>query len=332
VSKPTDKLGRSSFPGALVVPRDLAGIPLDRFLSASFPEVDRAQLRRLVREGKVHVNGVPMSVARPLRRNSVVTVETELDALPQAPAEPGAPIDVLYEDDESLVVAKPPGLALSLEPGGLDVSVKRGERLRAAFRLDREASGAVVLTKTLAAQRAIERQLDEETAEVEMLAIVEGHPRDDRFEVRLALGADRRRTGRRVVNPASKERCVTRFEVLARFDGCAIVAARPLTHRTHQVRVHLAESGTPLLVDPVYGRRSELLLSMLKRGYRGKPGRPERPILSRLSLHSRRVAFATARGRVHAEAPLPPDLERVLRVLDHYLGADRPERNGTEHA
>jgi 23S rRNA pseudouridine1911/1915/1917 synthase len=333
VTKPTEKPGASTLQGSLVVPRELAGMPLDRFLSVSFPEADRAQLRRLVREGKVLVNGVPMSVPRPLRRNAVVTVQSEIDAVAYAPAEPPPSVEVLYEDADAMVVSKLVGAAIDLEPARLGAEIPRGEHLRAAYRLDREASGAVLLTKTLAAQRAVERQLDDGTAELELLAFVEGHPHDDVYEVSLALGADRRRSGRKVADPKSKERCITRFEVLARFDGCAIVAARPLTQRTHQVRVHLAEAGTPLLVDPVYGRRAELMLSTLKRGYRGKPGRPERAILSRLSLHARRVAFTTAsRGRVQVEAPLPPDLERLMRVLDHYLGADRPPRNGSEHA
>jgi 23S rRNA-/tRNA-specific pseudouridylate synthase len=114
----------------------------------------------------------------------------------------------------------------------------------------------------------------------------------------------------------------TEIEVAQRFRGFTLLSCRPLTGRTHQIRVHLAHSGFPLAVDPAYGRRDALRLSELKAGYRPKRGRVERALIERLTLHARAVIFPPMSeegmqelGGLRVEAPLPVDLRRTLNQL-----------------
>ena len=108
------------------------------------------------------------------------------------------------------------------------------------------------------------------------------------------------------------------------FRGFTLLRCRPRTGRTHQIRVHLAQLGFPLAVDPLYGRRTALTLSEIKAGYRPKPGRTEAPLIQRLTLHAHRLAFPTSRGQfVAVEAPLPRDLARVLKQLEKVRGLPR---------
>jgi 23S rRNA-/tRNA-specific pseudouridylate synthase len=149
---------------------------------------------------------------------------------------------------------------------------------------------------------------------------VEGeHPLADgeEEEIDLALGPDEKRSGRMVVDPDGKP-ARTRIAVLQRFRGFTWLACRPLSGRTHQIRVHLAARGFPLAVDPLYGRRDELLLSNVKAGYRAKPGRPERPLIERLTLHAAAIELPSPRDAartIRVEAPLPKDLSQLLKQL-----------------
>ncbi len=312
------------------MPRNLAGVPLDRFLGLSFPHIDRSELRNLVRDGRVRVNGVPMTTSRPLHRNAVVTVDTDVAPLPYTAPDPHGELAILLDDEGAVALAKPAGV--HADPESLDRAdptwrarvrpAPVGDVLRVVQKLDRATSGVLFLAKTLAATRALRAQFRTGAVRVEEEAIVEGCPSEDAFVVEHRLGADRRRTGRRVVDPKEGDPALTEVRVLERFDGFARVCAVPRTHRTHQVRAHLEAAGFPLVVDPVYGRRTSIGLRDLKRGYRPKPGRREVPIVEHSSVHVRLVAFEAEGGmpRRRAEASLPGDFERLLRVLRHHRG------------
>ena len=152
------------------------------------------------------------------------------------------------------------------------------------------------------------------------LALVEGeHPLEDGAEelIELPLASDRRRGGLVVVSDSGKA-ARTRVGVEQRYRGYTLLRCEPLTGRTHQLRVHLAAQGFPLVVDPLYGRRRAFALSEFKRGYRPKPGRVEAPLIDRLTLHAVRLEFDAlppAAGRVAVESPLPRDFQRVLKQL-----------------
>jgi len=325
----------------IVVPYERAGLELDEFLCLHFPEFNKGFLRRAVRDGKILIDGMRTTPSQRLRADQVVMVDLDEVEAPPAPVAPEAALPILYEDEDLLVVDKPAGLAVEPErwargaaslagallamararsPGADGVSASLEVRLRAVHRLDKDTSGALLVAKHLEAERALRGAFEHDRVHKTYWALVEGeHPLPDgeEEEIDLALGPDEKRSGRVVVDPEGKP-ARTRISVLQRFRGFTWLACRPLSGRTHQIRVHLAARGFPLAVDPLYGRRDELLLSNVKAGYRAKRGRPERPLIARLTLHAAALEFESPRDparTIRVEAPLPKDFAQLLKQL-----------------
>ena len=322
----------------LVVRAEQAGMELDEFLCRSFPLFSKRFLRRQVRDGRVLVDGARVQPSQRLRRDEVVSVDLDEDeAEPAPPPAPEAGLEVLYEDEQVLVVDKPAALAVEADrwdpsrpnllgglhalAGNLDTVGPPGRfRPRLVHRLDKDTSGAVLVAKTVEAERALRLAFDEGRIRKVYLALVEGeHPLgDDEHElIELPLASDRRRGGLVVVSESGKP-ARTRVAVEQRYRGYTLLRCEPLTGRTHQLRVHLAAQGFPLVVDPLYGRRRSFALSEFKRGYRPKPGRVETPLIDRLTLHALRLEFdapGSTERRVVVEAPLPRDFTRALKQL-----------------
>ncbi len=325
----------------IIVPEDRVGIELDEFLALTYPKLNKGFLRREVRTGHILVDGEAALPSHRLRDGEVLIVEIDVESAPDSAmeAEPQE-LTVLYEDDAVLVIDKPAGISTEPERWARDATniagslswhaagdVAPGEvaswRPRLVHRLDKDTSGALIAAKELAAERRLRKAFEEGAVEKHYLALVEGeHPLADDEEdvVDLPLAPDRRRGGIQRVHRSGKP-SETRVRVERRFRGYTLLRCRPITGRTHQIRVHLAETGFPLVVDPYYGRRDALLLSELKRGYRSKPGQSERALIDRLTLHAARIAFPSASGdTIAVEAPLPADFGRVLKQL----GKTRP--------
>jgi RluA family pseudouridine synthase len=321
------------------VPPDQIGMELDEFLSRLYPGVHKRVLRQLVREGRANVGGQAVHPAYRLRENDVVLVDDEDEELVETvePEPWNEPIEVLHEDAHVLAILKPSGLAV--EPDRWDdsrpnliaalqaVSDEReasgtGEpfRPRLVHRLDRDTSGVMVVAKTVEAERELGAAFEEGRVSKRYLALVEGeHPLADgeSEEIVLAIAADPRRTGQMCARKDGKQ-AITVVRVAQRFRGYTLVECEPRTGRTHQIRVHMAAKGFPLAVDPLYGRRKELLLSELKSGYRKKPGQVETPLIARLTLHAAQLeipSLVEAGQVVRIEAPLPPDFARTLKQL-----------------
>lgn len=310
------------FAAPLVVPREQSGLPLDKFLAITFPELDRGYLRELIRGGFVSVDGQPMTSSRAVWGNAVVLVEPDGEDATLYHEDRSGDLPILFENDELVVIDKPAGLSIhghTLSELLAEVRVERGETFHTTNRVDREASGIVPVAKTLACARWLQERFTAGRIDAEYAGIVRGAPRADEFEIDLPLGPDERRSGRRVVDREHGEAARTRVRVADRFDGYASVAIFPLTDATHQMRAHLAAFGYPLAVDSMYGDRSSLSLSDLKRHYAPKSGRHEKPILARVALHARSLACELPSGaRVRIECPLPEDLTRCLSALDKY--------------
>jgi 23S rRNA pseudouridine1911/1915/1917 synthase len=310
-----------------------SGIELDELLALLYPALSKGYLRREVQAGHVLVDGEPCKPSRRLREGQVLILDIDEESAPVSPMEARAvELEVLYEDDQVLAVDKPAGLSSEPErwaphKGSLAGSLlhhaaspERSEefRPRLVHRLDKDTTGVVLSAKTLEAERHLRRLFEEGGIRKEYLALVEGeHPLADGEEelIDLPLAPDSKRGSRQRVADGGKE-SRTRVAVEERFRGYTLLRCRPLTGRTHQIRVHLAETGFPLAVDPLYGRREALLLSEIKTNYKRKSGRPERPLLGRLSLHAQRVEFPNTRGGLVAiESPFPADLVRTLKQL-----------------
>ncbi len=329
----------------LNVPEEQAGIVLDQFLVGAFPNFAKAQLRRVVRDGKVLLNGGPCTPSHRLRSNDVVSVLLEDDDEDQlALAAPSGPeqveIPILHEDEHVIAIDKPAHLACEPDRWNREkahlidsLNAQLAQRvltpsLRIVHRLDRDTSGVMLVAKTIEAERELRVAFDEHTIEKTYFALVEGDyalGEDEVDTIDLPLGPDARRSGIMVVREDGKA-ARTEVRLEKRFHGFSLLRCRPLTGRTHQIRVHLAARGFPLAVDPIYGRRKSLALSEFKAGYRKKPGRIESALIDRLSLHSSSIVFPLVgeSGRVQrVEAPLPRDFCRVLKQLAKF----RPARS-----
>lgn len=310
---------------ALEVGPEDAGATVLAFLSERLPDVATAELRHLVQDGGVTLNGRRCGPGQALHPGDRLELDLDdVDRIEPARLEGFA---VLYEDAAVLACLKPAGVAVEAERGE-DARPFRAAvlhhllgahprealpRPRVVHRLDKDTTGVVLVAKSKEALSDLTRQLEERQVQKDYLALVLGVVHRDAGEIDAPLpdlGAPRR-GGRPLVEAR------TRWEVVERFHTHTLVRCHPITGRQHQLRRHLAGIGHPLAVDPQYGGGERLLLSKVKRGYRPPARGEERPLLARLSLHAERIAFRSpATGeRVVVEAPVPNDLAVTIRQL-----------------
>ena len=293
---------------------DRAGERLDVFLARRLPDLSRAHAQRLIAEGHVRVDGAPAKASLRLEEATRVEVEARAPA-PLALEAEAIPLTVVYEDDDLLVIDKPAGMPVHPGPGharstlvnavlahcpnlaGIEGTLRPG----IVHRLDKDTSGLLIVAKNDRAQIALSAQMAARTANKDYLALVRGSP--------PATGTIDAPTGR---HPGERKRMAivaegrparTHFRALGEVGTDTLVLARLETGRTHQIRVHFAGIGHPVVGDPVYGRRSDLV--------------------DRQFLHAWRLGFAHPCDgrRLVFEAPLPEDLRQGLRVALARAGA-----------
>ncbi len=318
----------SSEPVERVVTAAEAGWRLDAFLVLHFTDYTRAHLRRVITAGGVTVNGQgakPAYRVRPGQRVSIVLPEIPR----QTPRPENIPLEILYEDEWLAVINKPPGMvvhparghwsgtlagAIQFHFGGQLSSLGGPSRPGIVHRLDRDTSGAIVVAKHDLGHGKLADQFAERTVEKEYFALVAGCPERDRDWIDQPIGVhpvERKKMAIRREDPSQRS-AQTFYEVLERFDGFAAVLARPKTGRTHQIRVHLAHVGFPVLCDRHYGGRARLTRGELRRD----PS-DETVLLERQALHAWRLKLVhPASGQpMTFEAPLPADIAAVLAEL-----------------
>ena len=306
---------------------------LDQYLAAALPDFSRTFLQRLIRDGHVLVNGQPEKPSYAIRRGDRIDVAIDL---PEGPAVAGEdiPLDILYEDEHLLAINKPPDMVVHPAKGhqsGTLVNALVGYtqtlssvygELRAGIvhRLDRDTSGVILAVKTDAAHTALARQFEARTVEKHYVAVVEREPELDADLIDVPLGRSRHHPEAVAVVRRGGKSARTIYRVQRRFRGFAQLDVELLTGRTHQIRVHLAHIGHPVVADGTYGTRHALYRSEL---LGEKPGEDEAPLIERQALHAHRIAIAhPATGeRMEFTAPLPDDIRRLLAALEELRGA-----------
>ena len=329
-------------PKTLVVEDNLSGARLLAFLERQWPDLDRAGLRGLLRDGRVTVNGADAHAQSRLRSGDVVLVDMPEAGLRRFRGASSrtefaaGDLPVLAENALALVVDKPSGLACvpdrfgrSQGVHGLLTELRPNDDLRIAHRTDRLTSGCLVLAKGIDGARWLDLCFREGRVHKEYLALVEGVMAEDRREIARALGPDPRRPGKvLVMDPQQKgaREAVTAIEVVERFRAHTLLRALPRTGRGHQIRVHLASQHHPIVADVDYGAEGPLRLSSLKSGYKSPRGGTEAALLSRFFLHAARVEVPMPEGLAPlcAESALPADLQLALEKLRRFAPRSDP--------
>jgi 23S rRNA pseudouridine1911/1915/1917 synthase len=297
-------------------PPEAQGKRIDLFLAQRGPELElsRSRVQELMADGLITINGERVKASRKLQGTETIRIFIP-DVKPLA-------LNILYEDADLVVVDKPASMVVHPAPGNPDRTLVNAllhhcrdlsgiggvERPGIVHRLDKDTSGVMVAVKTDIAHRSLSRQMKSRSVRKLYLAIVRGAVTRDAGVIEAPIGRHERHRKRMAVQTARGREARTLFEVLERFAGYDLLSLQLKTGRTHQIRVHLAHLGHPIVGDPVYGGR-----------HFGEIGCPDTAKIQvpRQMLHARLLGFRHPRTEafMEFEAPLPEDLQKVLQFL-----------------
>lgn len=291
---------------------DKDGVRLDAFLPEVQEGLSRNAVQKLAEKGEILVNGKAVKKNHKLKAGDEITFSLpepeEVDILPEE-----IPLDIVYEDEDVIVINKPKGLVVHPAPGhwsgtlvnalmfhcGDSLSGINGEkRPGIVHRIDMDTSGLLIVAKNDFAHAALAEQLKDHTLAREYEAIVVGNIKSDSGTINAPIGRHPVDRKKMTVTEKNSREAITHYQVLARYQGFTHLALKLETGRTHQIRVHLAWQNHPILGDEVYGRGRQLGLSSQ-------------------CLHARRLRFVHPRSgeTVTVECPLPEYFTEILRKL-----------------
>lgn len=234
--------------------------------------------------------------------------------------------EIIQEDDDLILVNKPAGyLTIPDRQKPEWPNLRRWlethyPEVWTVHRLDRDTSGVICFARHAEAHRHLSLQFQNRTVHKYYLAITDGHPPRPSGEIDQPIGPHPSHSGQMRIDPRGKV-AQTRYQVQERYRLFSVLRAQILTGRTHQIRVHLASLGCPLLVDSLYGKRTAFFLSEIKgKQYNLGKHQEERPLISRLTLHALELTIQHPRSEeaITVAAPLPKDLRALLRQLDKW--------------
>ena len=342
------------YPMTLSVSPDAAGQRLDRFLAVELPDTSRARIQQLLAEEKALVNGLAAKPSLKLKGGEQITVLGHPQPAPLRAIAEDIPLDIVYEDDDLAVINKPAGMMVHAGAGASDDQRNRGTLVNALLhrfaglsavggglrpgivhRLDKETSGLIVVARNDAAHCKLARQFSSRQVKKRYIALVHGWPQRESGTINAAISRDAVRRTRMTTRRAGGRAAVSHYEVRERitspFGKFALLDVRIETGRTHQIRVHLASIGHPVVGDALYGAPKELRVNARSRGsakMRSPARLAEDPwpggekkagvlALSRNFLHAAAIEFTHPRTgeALSFSAPLPEELKLFLRNL-----------------
>jgi 23S rRNA pseudouridine1911/1915/1917 synthase len=228
--------------------------------------------------------------------------------------------EILFENDEFITLNKPAGL-LSVPdrtqsaPSLKDLLIQKFQHIYTVHRLDRETSGVIVFAKTTEVHQHLSLIFQERQVEKIYTGIVWGVPISPKGIIELPMQEHSAKNGTMIVHRKGKT-ASTGYEVMEDFGRYALLKFDLYTGRTHQIRVHMKESGHPILCDPLYGDGKPVFVSSLKKNYNHSGFDEEKPILSRLALHAAKLSFTDTHGKQYAfDAEMPKDLRALLSQM-----------------
>ena len=305
------------------------GQRVDRFLIGVLPKLSRVKIGRLINQHMVTVNQVTTKPAYRVKTGDEVVVQIPPPE-PMGSVPEDIPLDILFEDEDVIAVNKPAGMvvhpakgnwsgtltaALSFHFSKLS-SVGGEHRPGIVHRLDRDTTGVILVAKSDSAHMALTNQFEKRTIEKTYCAIVSPSLDRDRDWIRASIGIHPYQREKMAIREGHKSSRLaeTFYEVQRRFKGFAEVLVFPKTGRTHQIRIHLAHVGSPILCDRLYSGRSKIDAATIS-GIEGD----DQELLNRQALHAKSIRFKLPSGKeTEIEAPLPDDMLKTLECLKLY--------------
>jgi len=293
------------------------GTRLDKYLADTLPDISRSMLQGLIEEGHVLVDGVQRKSKFRITPGQVVSVD--IPPVEDDEIQPDAiPLDVVFEDADVIVINKPAGMVVHPAPGHPrgtlanalvahvpEIAVGGSHRPGIVHRLDKDTSGLIVAAKTDRGKLALIEQCADRSVDKTYITLVSGSPEEDDATIDAPIMRDTQNRQRMAVHRNGRD-AISHFKVLERFPDATLLEVTIETGRTHQIRVHLAFAGLPVVGDQVYGRPGSDPVSA-----------------SRQLLHASKLGFNLPAGRrVSFEAHLPADFEEALQELREREPAD----------
>ena len=310
----------------VTVPDSASGGRLDKVLADALADLSRSRLRALIEAGHVSTGGRtigdPSARVKPGQTFDIIIPEPR----PADPVAQAIDLDIVYEDDDLLVVDKPAGLVVHPAAGNPDMTLVNallahcGDRLSGiggvarpgiVHRLDKDTSGLMVVAKSDAAHAGLSAQFADRTLSRTYLALVDGAPHPARGEINAAIGRSPHNRRKMAVVPTGGKPALTRYRVLRRFGPAerplaSLVECKLATGRTHQIRVHLASIGHPVVGDPLYRGRLA-----------GLPADHPLRLFRRQALHATALRFRhpISGEKRQFESPIPSDISSLINDL-----------------
>lgn len=320
---------------ALVVPSEAAGTRLDQWLSAQFPDASRVRVQQLIAQSKVLVNSRAVKASLRLRGGEEIVVTGPVQLAPLKAIPEDIPLDVVYEDDQLAVINKPAGMTVHAG-AGKNESGSRGTLVNALLhrfrtlsrvgdeirpgivhRLDKDTSGLLVVAKTEAAHRKLAGEFADRTVRKTYLALVHGWMEQAQGTIRTPIGRDLNRRARMTTRRSSAAKgvrsAVTHWKVVNRIGGAfgrfSLLEVAIETGRTHQIRVHLASIGHPVVGDSLYGAPRSIS--------GGTSKAPTSVTLKRNFLHAYAIEFRhpETNNSISFKQALPAELEAFVQEI-----------------